>query len=253
MPAGGHGARFAVDQDGVAPDLDAVAGDGQDPCPVRELGADELDEGAQAEAFGLDGGDGAGLEREGGDRSDAGGQHVVAQRPQQFREQPALLGPAQERGGGGGAGEGDGVQGAGGGGVEQPVERGDVPRGRPAVDGDADGPGARRPEGLGEAGGRFAVQLDGDAAALDPLGQEPVEDLGRGCGPGRPGPGESCGPDGGLGLGAPGEEFGAAQPLQERVPEAPAVGGLHPAPEADRGGGDHHVGSVIDQLLCGVA
>ncbi|GFN04296.1 hypothetical protein Smic_28520 [Streptomyces microflavus] len=183
--AGGwYRAQFVVDQHGVAPDLDAVAGDGQDPGRGGEVGADQLDERAEAEAFGLDGGDGPGLEREGGDRSDAGGQDVVAQRPEDLREEPAGLRAAQERGGGGGAGEGDGVQAPGCGGVEQPVERGDVLRRHPAVDGYADDLGARRLEGLDEAGQRFAVQLEGDTAALDALAEEPVEDFGHRFGPG---------------------------------------------------------------------
>lgn len=192
-----------------------------------------------------------GLEREGGDRSDAGDQHVVAQGAEDLREQSAGLGAAQERGGGGGAGEGDRVQAPGGRDVEHPVERGDVPRRHPAVDGDDDDVGARGRQRLDEAGQRFAVQLEGDPAAGDAFGEEPVEDLGHRFGPGRPCLGQPGGPDGALDLGAPGEEFDPAQRLQQGVADPPAVGRLDPAPEADRGGGDRHVGGVADQLLGG--
>ncbi|CAO0832779.1 hypothetical protein SMICM17S_00992 [Streptomyces microflavus] len=37
---------------------------------------------------------------------------------------------------------------------------------------------------LDEAGQRFAVQLEGDTAALDALAEEPVEDFGHRFGPG---------------------------------------------------------------------
>ena len=42
-----------------------------------------------------------------------------------------------------------------------------------------------------------------------------------------------------------------AQPVQQRLAEAPAVGGLDPAAEADRGGGDDDVGGLVDQFLGG--
>ncbi len=102
MPAGRHRAQFVVDEDGMAPDLDPVAADRQNPCGGGESGAEELDEGAEAEAFRLVGRDVPGLERKGGDGTDAGDHDVVAQRPEHLREQSARLGAAQERGGGGG-------------------------------------------------------------------------------------------------------------------------------------------------------
>ncbi len=96
------------------------------------------------------------------------------------------------------------------------------------------------------------MELEGDPAAGDAFGEEAVEDLGHRLGPGRPGFGQAGGPDSALHLGPPREEFGGAQRLQEGVADAPAVGGLDPAAEPDRGGGERHVRRVVDQVLgCG--
>ncbi len=59
------------------------------------------------------------------------------------------------------------------------------------------------------------------------------------------------GPYGALHLGATRQQFDPAQPTEQGLAEPPPVGGLDPAAEADRGGGDHDVGRLVDQLLGG--
>lgn len=248
-PGGRDRAQLVVDQDGVAPDLDAVPGDGQRTGAGGQFAADELDERAEPEAFRLDGVDAPGLQRHGGDRADAGRYDVTAQRRHDLGQQPAFLGAAEQRGRRRSAGEGERVQGAGGGQVEDPVERRDVLRRHPAVDGDGDHLGAGLAQRLHEAGKGFAVQLERDAAAPYAFLQEPFQHLGHGLGGRRPGFGEAGGADGALHLGAARQEFDPAQGGEEPVADAPAVGRLDPAPEADRGGGDDHVGRLVDQLL----
>ncbi|SCD62454.1 hypothetical protein GA0115235_105215 [Streptomyces sp. DpondAA-F4a] len=123
--------------------------------------------------------------------------------------------------------------------------------GSPPVDRDADDLCPRLPERIDEAGQGFAVQLEGDPPPFDALAQQPVQDLRHGLRPGRPRLGEPGGPDGALDLGPPGQQFAPAQHLQQPVADAPAVGGLDPAAEPDGGGGDHHVGHVVEQFLGG--
>jgi hypothetical protein len=170
---------------------------------------------------------------------------------EEFGQQAAVLGPGQQGGGGGRAGEGERVQAPGDGGVEEPVDGPDVLRRHPPVDGNPHDLGSGCPQRLHEPGQRLAVQLYGDTAALDALLQEPVEHLGHGLGGGRPLLGQSLGPYGALHLGAAREQFDPAQPTEQGLAEPPPVGGLDPAAEADRGGGDHDVGRLVDQLLGG--
>ena len=164
----------------MAADLQTAAGDRERTGARRQFGAQHLHQRSEPEALGLDGRDAACLERQRGDRSHAGGQHIVFQCVQQQFELSSRLGAGEQRRGGRRTGEGDGVQGARDDRVQQPVHGGQVLRGHPPVDGDEDDIGARDPQRLDESGQRFAVQLEGDPAAGDSFGEEPVEDLGHG-------------------------------------------------------------------------
>jgi hypothetical protein len=95
------------------------------------------------------------------------------------------------------------------------------------------------------------VELDGDPAALDALGQHPVQHLGHRLGGGRPLLGEPGGPHRALDLGSAGQDADLAEDAQQVAAEPPALGRLHPAAEADGGGGDRHVGGAADQFLGG--
>ncbi|CAM5734099.1 hypothetical protein SALBM311S_05218 [Streptomyces alboniger] len=93
------------------------------------------------------------------------------------------------------------------------------------------------------------MQLYGDTAAFHALLQQPVEHLGHGLGRRRPLLGQAGGTYRALDLGAARQELDSPQPGQQVLSEAPAVGGLDPAAEADRGGGDHDVRRLVDDLL----
>lgn len=235
----------------MAADLYTVPRDGQRTGAGRQFLAQDLYEGAEPEALGLHGVHPARLQRQRGDRTDAGGQHVVLEGGEELDGHAPLLGAGKERRGGGRAGEGQGVDAAGDGGVEQPVDGPEVLRRHPPVDGHHDDVRSPGPQGLHEAGQRFAVQLERDAPPGDAFPEQPVEHLRHGLGRGRPLLREPGGTDGAFHLGPAGEQLDPAQTPQQRVAEAPPVGGLDPAAEPDGGGGDHDIGSVVDQLLGG--
>ncbi len=230
-------------------DLQPVPGDGQGTGAGGQLLAQQLDQRPEPEAFGLDRGDTPCLERHRGDRSDAGGQHVLAERGEQLRQHAPLPGPLQQGHRGGRAGEGHGVHAPRHGGVQQPVHGREVLRGQPPVHGHPQYLGAALPQRLHEPGQRLPVQLNGDPAARHALLQEPVEDLGHGL-RGRGPPFRQSGrPHRALDLGPARQQLHRAQPLQQRVTEPPAVGGLDPAPEPDGGGGDDDVRGPVDDPL----
>ncbi len=103
-----------------------MPGDGQGTGAGRQLLAEQLYEGAQPEAFGLDRVDAVRLERHRGDRSYAGRQHLVSEGGEQLGQHAALLGAGEEGHGGRRAGERHGVQATRDGGVQQPVHGSEV-------------------------------------------------------------------------------------------------------------------------------
>lgn len=66
-----------------------MTGDGEHTGPGGQLGADHLDEGSEPEALRLHGVDALGLQGQGGDRSDARREDVVAQCVQHLGEYAA--------------------------------------------------------------------------------------------------------------------------------------------------------------------
>jgi hypothetical protein len=93
------------------------------------------------------------------------------------------------------------------------------------------------------------VQLDRDPLPVDALLQQPVEHLRHGLRRRRPLLRQPGGPDRALHLGATRQDPCTAEPRQQIVAQSPAVGGLDPAPETDRGRGDHDVRHLADELF----
>ena len=109
--------------------------------------------------------------------------------------------------------------------------------------------------GLGEA---FEAQAKLEAvyaayaeedADFDALLEEPVQHLRHGLRRRRPLLRQPGGPHRALDLRPARHDPYAAQPGQQLIPEPPAVRGLDPAPEPDRGRGDDDVRRLLDDLL----
>ncbi len=195
---------------------------------------------AQAGALGLHGGHPARLQRRGGDRSHAGGDD----RPGEGRDQRVLqtfrAGGVEHGQHGRGAGEGDRVHAAGDRLADQAPQRRHVAVGQPPVDRNLDDLRARLAQRGHETGQRLPVQLHGDAAPAQVLGEQVLLDLlarlrGRG-----PVVGQARRPDRAARLGPAGQQPGGGQVLGEVAGESPALGRRHPAAKTDAGG-DHHV------------
>ena len=78
------------------------------------------------------------------------------------------------------------------------------------------------PQRLDEPGQRLPVQLEGDPAPGDALLQQPVEHLGHRLGGRRPLLGQPGGPDRAAHLGPARQQLHPAQPVQQRLAQAPA-------------------------------
>ena len=117
----------------------------------------------------------------------------------------------------------------------------------PPVDGDLTHLGAGGGEGGSDLRRRHAVELDGDAGALQGLGQQVVEELvhllvGR-----APPHLEAGGPDGARRLRPPGDDLRVPEGVEQRIAQSPDLGGLEPGPDADPGRRRQVAGWSLDQ------
>jgi len=238
---GGQRLELAVDDDGVAADLQPVpAGHQPGDAVLGQVPGEQAGERAEPGAVGLDHRDAAGDQRPRGDRAHAGAHHPGGERLHQRLLQALGAGRVEHREHGRGAGEGDRVDRAGDRLADQAAQRRGVAVGQPAVHRHLDHLGARVAQRGDELGERLAVQLHRDAPPGDVLGEEVVLHLLAGLRLGGPVVVEPGRPDRAARLGAAGEHPGLAEVLGELGAEAPALGRGHPAAEAHPGG-DHHV------------